>query len=299
MLLAGPHARVPARPVVPVAELDRRGIDGILVVRHRRRHPRSVIRAYPEVVAAGTGQRVAGASLQLLRGDRAVVRVGHRGAALLARENSLDAIAVAAAHGADVVELDVLRAPGGALVLAHGPEAPADAPSLDDGLDLARSLGLAVQLDVKLRGLEDGVAAALRRHGLLPRSFVSSFSPPILRAFAALEPGLPRSLTYPEDRHGVTESRLLRPAVQPALAVLAALLPLRLPRLLAAVDAQAATLNWAVATTRAVQACHRLGVAVYAWTVNEPDRAAALVERGIDGIITDDPRILPPDLDSR
>ena len=69
--------------------------------------------------------------LELLRGDRDVVRVGHRGAAALAPENTPAAIEAAAAHGVDVVELDVLRGAGGVLVLAHGPAVPADAPPLD------------------------------------------------------------------------------------------------------------------------------------------------------------------------
>jgi glycerophosphoryl diester phosphodiesterase len=232
--------------------------------------------------------------MQLLRGAGGVVRVGHRGAAALAPENSLEAIEAAAASGADVVELDVLRRTGGGLAIAHGPELPADAPALDDALELAGRLGLAVQVDVKLRGLEPGVVETLRRHGLLDRSFVSSFSLPILAAFAALEPGLPRSFTYPEDRLGVSGSRLLRPGVGPALAVLRALLPRRLPRWLRASGARAATLNWAVVTPAAVEVCHRLGAAVYVWTVNDPALARTLAENDVDGIITDDPRILPP-----
>ena len=51
--------------------------------------------------------------MRLLRGDGGLLVVGHRGAAALAPENSLAAIEAAAAHGADIVELDVLRA-------AHG-----------------------------------------------------------------------------------------------------------------------------------------------------------------------------------
>jgi glycerophosphoryl diester phosphodiesterase len=237
--------------------------------------------------------------MELLRGDRDVVRVGHRGAAALAPENSLEAIEAAVAHAVDVVELDVVPGVSGELVLAHGPEVPADAPPLDDGLALAAALGVAVLLDVKLRGLEPGVVAALRRHGLLDRSFVSSFSLEILRAFAALEPALPRSLTYPEDRHGVSDRRLLEPFVRPSLAVLRTLVPARLPRWLRATGARAATLNAAVVSPRAVEVCHRLGIAVYAWTVDEPALAISLVETGIDGIITNDPRIVPPGLRSR
>jgi glycerophosphoryl diester phosphodiesterase len=232
--------------------------------------------------------------LELRRGGANVVRIGHRGAAALAPENSLEAIEVAAAHGLDAVELDVLRRGDGALVLAHGPTVPPGAPPLDAALALAARLGLAVQLDVKVPGLEAGVSDALRRSGLLERSFVSSISPSILRSFAALAPELPRSFTYPDDRLGVAERRLLRPAVQIGLAALRALLPHRLPRWLRAVDAQAATLNWTVVTPAAVAACHAVGAAVYVWTVNEPALARTLVESDIDGIIGDDPRILAP-----
>ena len=182
----------------------------------------------------------------------------------------------------------------GALVLAHGPEVPPDAPPLDDALALAARLGLAVQLDVKLRGIEAGVADAVRRAGLLERSFVSSYSLPILAAFADAEPALPLSLTYPEDRLGVSGSRLLRPVVRPALAVMRARLPRRLPAWLHAAGARAATLNWSVVTPAAVAACHELGVAVYVWTVNDRALADTLVAAGADGIITDDPRILAP-----
>jgi glycerophosphoryl diester phosphodiesterase len=232
--------------------------------------------------------------MELLRGARGVVRVGHRGAAALGPENSLAAIEAAAACGVDAVEIDVLEG----LVVAHGPEVPAEAPLLDDALALVARLGLAVQVDVKVRGLETGVVDALRRHTLIERSFVSSFSLPILVAFRAAEPRLPRAFTYPEDRLGITGSRVLGPATRPALAALRAVLPRRLPRWLRVAGASAATLNWAVVTPGAIEVCHRRGVAVYAWTVNEPALAITLVETGIDGIITDDPRIIPAGIDS-
>lgn len=218
--------------------------------------------------------------------------IGHRGAAALAAENSLAAIEAAAAAGADAVELDVLRRADGELVLAHGPAVPEGAPPLGDGLALAASLGLGVQLDVKARGLEAALVEALQAHDLVGRSFVSSCSAAVLRALAAAEPALPRALTYPEDRLGVSGRRLLRPAIRPGLVALRAVLPLRLPRWLRAVDAHAATLNWAVVTPAVVAACHSVGASVYVWTVNEPALARTLVESGIDGIITDDPRIL-------
>jgi glycerophosphoryl diester phosphodiesterase len=236
--------------------------------------------------------------MELRRDARGVVRVSHRGGAALAPESSLAAIEASAACGADAVELDVLDWADG-LVVAHSPEGRPGAPQLDEALAVVARLGLAVQLDVKVRGLEGPIVEALRRHGLLDRSFVSSPSLAVLAAFATAEERLPRSFTYPEDRLGATGSPLLGPAVPVVLALLRALLPRRLPGFLRAAGASAATLNWAVVTPRAVEVCHQLGAAVYVWTVNEPALAITLVESGIDGIITDDPRIVPAGIDRK
>jgi len=231
--------------------------------------------------------------MELLRGERDVLAIGHRGAAALAPGNSLAAIEAAAAHGAGAVELDVISGPGG-LVLAHDGAALAAAPSLDDGLALAARHGLAVQLDLKEPGVEAGAAAALRRHGLLDRSFVSSPLVPVLGELRRLEPALPRALTYPDDRYGVSHRRILRPVVRSGLALMRTQLPRRIPAWLEAADAQVATLNWAVVTRAAVDACHAAGAAVCVWTVNDAALAKILVEMGADGIITDDPRLPVP-----
>ncbi len=42
-------------------------------------------------------------------------------------------------------------------------------------------------------------------------------------------------------------------------------------------------------TERVIAKCHRAGLRVDFWTINEPEKAAELVGRGADGIITDDP----------
>ena len=228
--------------------------------------------------------------IELRSNGRALV-IGHRGAAALERENSLAAIEAAALHGADGVEVDLLRAPDGRVVLAHGPEIAPDAPPLADGLALAAALGLFVQLDVKVGGLAADAARAVADAGLGERSFVSSFSPGILAEFRTEAAGIPRSFTYPEDRYGISGRPLLGPFVDPVLAALRAALPRRLAGWLRRADAVAVTLNWSVITPAAIDGAHALGAAVLAWTVNEAGLAETLVESGADAIITDDPRI--------
>jgi glycerophosphoryl diester phosphodiesterase len=227
---------------------------------------------------------------ELLRGTRAVVVLGHRGAPALAAENTLPSFAAAIELGVDGVEMDVRARASGELVLAH--EAPGDgAATLDEALELVAAHDVLVQLDLKGRGHESAVAAALRRHALVDRSFVSTPVPASLHALAAAAPEVARALTYPDDRLRLSLRPVIRHALLPALAAMRSLLPQRLPRLLGRVGAAAATLDWRVVTEAAVEACHREGIAVYAWTVDDPDAARTLAGWGIDGIITNDPRL--------
>lgn len=47
-----------------------------------------------------------------------------------------------------------------------------------------------------------------------------------------------------------------------------------------------------VVDDRFVTTCHRAGMHVHVWTVNEPSTAARLRELGVDAVITDDPALL-------
>jgi glycerophosphoryl diester phosphodiesterase len=68
-------------------------------------------------------------------------------------------------------------------------------------------------------------------------------------------------------------------------------LPPRLPRWLKATGASAAMLHYIVVSKAAVDRCHASGAAVWVWTVNEPELLERLVAVGVDGVISDDPRL--------
>jgi glycerophosphoryl diester phosphodiesterase len=68
-------------------------------------------------------------------------------------------------------------------------------------------------------------------------------------------------------------------------------LPRRLPVLLARGRATTVTLHYSIASRGAIERAHKLGAAVYVWTVDDPGLAERLVRDGADGIITNDPRI--------
>ncbi len=226
--------------------------------------------------------------------DGRFLRIAHRGAAALAAENSLAAIEAGLAADVDLVEFDVLEV-GGRLVVAHAPElAVPGGPTLDDALEVARAARPEVGLDVDLKwhGYEERVVEAIRGHGLVERTLVSSCFAPSLRAVRALEPRLATAFAYPLDRHRVSERRVVPEAlVRASLAGMRRALPARIQRMLARAEADVATLHWLVISPRLVERCHAAGAAVWAWTVNDPDVIESVAAAGVDGVITDDPRL--------
>jgi glycerophosphoryl diester phosphodiesterase len=230
--------------------------------------------------------------IDLSRRAGRMLRIGHRGAAALAPENTIESLRLALELGCDLVEFDVHDLDG-TLVLVHdrpAGQAPA-LPTLDEALAFLAATEAGVHLDLKAAGAEAPIAEALRRHGLVERTVVSSFRPETLRALAAAEPGVRLGLTYPEDRRGLGQRRAVAPLVGPALAAMRAALPFRLSRLLAGAGASAALLHFGVASKAAVERSHALGVPVLVWTVDEHAWVARLDSMGVDGVITNDPRI--------
>jgi glycerophosphoryl diester phosphodiesterase len=188
----------------------------------------------------------------------------------------------------------VLDAADGRLVLSHSdPPAGAELATLDEALELLRGAdGVLLHLDLKRAGYEAGVVEAVRRHGVEERAYASTFFGDSLRELRRLAPELRRAISYPNDRLGVGRRRPLRPAVAAGAALARRTLPLRIGRWLARTGASAATLHHALVSPAVVESCHAAGAAVLAWTVNDPVLAERLMSTGVDGIITDDPRIL-------
>jgi glycerophosphoryl diester phosphodiesterase len=218
-------------------------------------------------------------------GDRPLV-IGHRGAPMLAPENTLASFEAAVSSGADAIELDV----GAGLVVAHSEhEVPVDPLVLDDALDFVRTSGAAVLVDLKRPGIEHAVATSLRRHGLLERAFVSSTSPRSLRRLAAADADVTRSISYPHDRHRISRFDWPGALTAGTAAALRRAMPLRVPLLLSAARARALTVHHELVSAAVVRAARSRRAAVLTWTVNDAARIAALARLGVDGIITDDP----------
>lgn len=230
--------------------------------------------------------------MRLLRGEGRLVRVGHRGAAALAPENTLASFEAALAAGVDAIEFDVLALAGGPLVLGHSAaELPDEPATLDEALDFLAARDVGVHVDLKLTTRLDEVADAIRRHGLADRAVASSFHLPSLRALAAAAPELRLGFTYPEDRYGVSKRRALRPAIRVGTLALRRAVVARVPAMLARAGASVLMLQHAVVSAAAVERAHAEGAAVWAWTVDDPAELARLERAGVDAVITNDPTI--------
>jgi glycerophosphoryl diester phosphodiesterase len=226
---------------------------------------------------------------------RPYLRIGHKGAAALAPENTIASLGAALEHGVDMVEFDVVDAPDGTLVLAHSrEEIVAAAPQLDAALTFIAerappSTGLV--LDLKGQGFEEAIVGSLHRQGLVERALVSSFFARSLRELRHREPALRTGISYPWDRRGLATRRSLTPAIWAGVAALRAALPHRIARMVEMAEASSAMIHYSVLSAAAVARCHRLGISVFAWTVDERRLLDRVLATGVDGVISNDPRI--------
>ena len=224
-----------------------------------------------------------------------LIRVGHKGADHVAPGNTIESFEAALEHGVDMIEFDVLRLPDGRLVLAHD---YADAESrecltLEEGLDhFAGEAYAGVQLDVdmKLPGYEGEVAAALGGRGLAGRALVSTMYTESLDRLGELAPGLRRGWSVPRVRRNYIRSPLAVPAYAIAR-VMRARLPGQAAARIRAGGCEAIMCHQLLVGRRLVRAVHDAGGQLYVWTVDDARRIRAFERLGVDGVITNDPRL--------
>ena len=245
------------------------------------------------------------------------LRIGHKGADAIAPGNTLESFAAAVEVGVDAIELDVVRPRSD----YEGPEDWRDAPAgpapSSEPLLIAHDWGDAkrrtpltlaecldaftrppldqvrINLDLKVAGREDEIVAAIRERDLTDRAMTSTMEVRSVEYLRDHAPELARGWTVPKVTRDYSRGAVMRPVYL----VGSRFLRFRLP---AIVRARAPELGvWAIwvfhklITRPLIEAAHDVDVKVIAWTVDDALRIDELIALGVDGICSNDPRLLP------
>jgi glycerophosphoryl diester phosphodiesterase len=126
--------------------------------------------------------------------------------------------------------------------------------------------------------------------GLEERSLISSTYPESLDLVGELAPGVRRGWSVPRARRDYTQSAY-KLAVLPLVAWMRARLPRAAARMIRSGRCEAVMCHWRLISPALVRAVHGAGGQLYVWTVDDAARIGQLSALGVDGVITNDPRL--------
>ena len=228
-----------------------------------------------------------------------MLNIAHRGASGTFPENTLSAFRAAIDAGADMCELDVQLSRDGAVVVIHDDtvERTTDGkgevakltleelkrldagvkfksgaikgeriPTLDEMFEITGGkCGLNIEL--KAAGVENQVAQIMQARNAFGDSIVSSFDWDYLKKIQQLHFNIRVGLLAEEK-------------------------PVDLMMNAVAMRAHSINPRWDMVTADLCKAAHERGLKVYTWTVDSDARMRALIECGVDGIMTNYPERL-------
>ena len=214
--------------------------------------------------------------------------IGHRGAAGLAPENTMPSFVKAYECGATAIEFDVRLTKDGVPIIYHddnfkrltGVDAyvadvsfeetkklrvkgEAPIPTLEEVLEFA-SGKLAVDVELKVVGIEEETVNLLRKYGLEDKALITSFLPTVLSEIKNIAPDVEVGVLLEEWDDGYLD-------------------------MARRIEAYALLPPYTIVTRKLVDKIKGSGYALIVWTVNDLREAEKLLEMGVDGIITDDP----------
>jgi len=209
--------------------------------------------------------------------------LGHRGARLYAPENTIAAFDLSLKHGVDGFEFDIRGTRSKQSIVCHDRRfnrmvvrsrtleqirakcsVDAGPPCLEDVLErYSRSAFL--NIEVKVRGMEQVVVQAVKQFPPQRGYFISSFLPSVVRKLHALDSSLVLGAISKSYWH------LRRWKTLPVSYVVP---------------------HHGLLTQKLVDELHAAGKTVITWTVNDPKMMARAAEMGVDGIISDDTKLL-------
>jgi glycerophosphoryl diester phosphodiesterase len=231
--------------------------------------------------------------------------IAHRGFSGQAPENTLVAIRQAIEVGADMVEVDVTMTADGHVICLHdetldrttnGQDLPADQtlaairrldagswfspdyagekiPTLAEVLETVKGRIL-INVEIKSEAVEHDVvpkvAALIAEHEMLDSVVVSSFSPEALRQMKHADPAVITATLFNKELHTGRD-------------------PLEI---MLEVGSRGFNISSKRVTPEMIERCHRHGIPVAVYTVNEPSDMRRMIEMGVDAVFTDHPNLM-------
>jgi glycerophosphoryl diester phosphodiesterase len=120
---------------------------------------------------------------------------------------------------------------------------------------------------------------------------VSTMEVESLTKLSKLEPDLRLGWTYPKTRRDWTQYGWARPALRAALEAIRRRFPSILEKRAPKLGVDAVWAYHPIITPRLVDAARNANVELIAWTVDDADRMRELLDMGVDGICSNDPRL--------
>lgn len=241
--------------------------------------------------------------------DRPVV-IGHRGSAGTHPENTLASFEAALAQGAQILESDIHVSRDGVPILLHDP----DVARVTGGEGRAADLDFAAIQALDVGRAHPAAEGGPHRIPSLEAAFdafpdarfnleVKCPDPAAVRATLDLVARFDRAdrtlLAAGEDDvmrllRAALAAHRVRPAIGASLSEIVAAIGSALGKgpMPDGVDALQIPPEFGgqpLATRELVEHAHANGVAVHVWTINDLDEIASLLDRGVDGIVTDLP----------
>ncbi len=225
------------------------------------------------------------------------LKIGHKGASLIAPENTLLAFQKAIDLNADYVEFDLHLTRDNRIVICHDSDTlrttgrkkiikettlrelqDLDAgqgekiPTLDALIELSKGK-LNLQPEIKAQGMAELMVDMFKRNGLIDTTIISSFDITELIKVKTLEPRIKIGYLIPGE---ITRINLLKHYIRKALKN----------------DFYAIHPHYNSLTPEIVNIAHDNGLKINVWTVNDEKIIRKLIKFGVNGIITDDLTLL-------
>jgi len=213
--------------------------------------------------------------------------IAHRGASFIEPENTLRSIRRAIDLDADMVEVDVRVSKDRKLVVIHDEKVDRttdangyvkdleirelkefdaglgeEIPTLDEVLEVFKDIGKSVKLivEIKIPKIEKLVLDNIHKAGF-EQVLLTSFYHPTIKNVKNLDPDMETGIIF-------------------------ACQPIKAWKLALDADADVIFPRSEFVDNKMIESAHKHMISVYPWTIDERDRAKALIKMGVDGIVT-------------